>query len=112
MKFLKIILCLLTLKLQISYGSGTEKSISLCDRNKSVNNTFFRLPKTVKPIRYKLRFRSDNRKFVFYGNEIILVMINNKTDIIELNAVDLVIESAFFRTGKIKGISFSFIYNF
>jgi len=106
MKFLKIIFCLLTFKLQISYGSGsgTDKKISLCDVNKSENNTFFRLPKTVKPIRYKIRFRADNRKLIFYGNEIILVMINNKTDMIELNSVDLVIESAFFRTGKIKGI--------
>ncbi|CAG2100246.1 unnamed protein product [Medioppia subpectinata] len=83
-------------------GLRYEKTVSICDRNKWPNNTIYRLPKTVTPIKYKLRFRSDPNRYKFYGSETILVMINNRTDIIELNSVDLYIDSASFKTRRLR----------
>ncbi|RWS02375.1 Puromycin-sensitive aminopeptidase-like protein [Dinothrombium tinctorium] len=66
--------------------------------------TFARLPKMVLPRRYDLTLKPDLQKLVFHGNEIVDVVVNEATNEVILNAYDLTINSAAFKSedGKVQ----------
>ena len=89
---------------QLVVGIRYDRTPAMCDRNRAPNNTFYRLPKTVTPLKYRLKFRTDVNPYKFHAAEQIQVLINNRTDIIELNSVDLRIESVWFKTRRLRGM--------
>lgn len=103
MKLLTVFVLLFVFHSNCVESQRYEKSVPICDRNRPPNNTVYRLPKTVTPIKYRIRFRSDLNTYKFYGTEIIQVVVNNRTDIIELNAVDLQIDNVWFQTRRLRG---------
>ena len=103
MKFFIVLVIFYVLNIKTLESNRYEKTVSICDRNRSPNSTFYRLPKTVTPIKYRLKFRAELNRYKFYGSEQIQVMINNRTDIIELNSVGLNIDNAWFMTKRIRG---------
>ncbi|RWS03629.1 Puromycin-sensitive aminopeptidase-like protein [Dinothrombium tinctorium] len=63
----------------------------------AASNNFARLPKTVVPQRYDLTLKPDLQSFTFTGNETIDVIVNEATNKVVLNALDLKINCASFR---------------
>jgi puromycin-sensitive aminopeptidase len=54
----------------------------------------FRLPRHVRPVKYELRLEPDLAGAVFHGHAVIVVTVDQPTDVIVLNALDLTIENA------------------
>ncbi len=54
----------------------------------------YRLPKTVTPSRYELRLAPDLQKFTFDGEETVAIAVNEPTDEVVLNALELEIDRA------------------
>lgn len=79
---------------------------SLCNYSGSKSHKageFYRLPETVTPSRYRLRFRMDTQRQKLFGHSLISIIIHNRTNVIELNSVKLNINGASFRTGNVRG---------
>ena len=52
----------------------------------------FRLPKTVTPSRYDIRLTPDLKAFTFQGDVNVSVVVNEATDNVVLNALELEID--------------------
>ena len=71
---------------------------------------FYKLPSLVTPNKYRLRFRINSRREKLFGHSMITVHIHNQTNMIELNAVKLVVNGAFFQTKNIRGKFNQFVF--
>ena len=54
----------------------------------------FRLPENVRPLRYQVTLEPNLEKFTFDGSADIGIVVNEETDTIVLNAIELQIASA------------------
>ena len=72
---------------------------------------FQRLPTTVKPVNYRLKLQPDLKKFVFAGTSDIEVNVVQATNQIVLNAAELQIKEASFKTACGKSFNGSIAFD-